>query len=72
MMKSRSKLRDPGIFLTTVLVLYSVLVFAWWPKEIYWLGVSLVAWLMFLGLFLWFILGVIYVIWIEKIEDKQQ
>lgn len=68
-MGQKSKLRNPGIFLTIVLVLYSVFVFAWWPKDIYWLGVTLVGWLMFLGLFLWFLLGVIYVIWIEK-RDK--
>lgn len=71
-MEKRSKLKDPGIFLTGILVLYSVFVFAWWPKNIYWLGVSLVAWLMFFGLFLWFFLGVIYVVRIEQIEREQK
>lgn len=63
-----NKLKDPGIILTVALVIYALLVFVWWPVDTYWLGVSLVGWLMFFGLFYWFILGVIYVVWIEKKE----
>lgn len=66
-MKS-NKLKDPGIILTVALVIYALLVFVWWPLDTYWLGVSLVGWLMFFGLFYWFILGVIYVFWIETKE----
>lgn len=66
-MKS-NKLKDPGIILTVALVIYALLVFVWWPVDTYWLGVSLVGWLMFFGLFYWFILGVIYVFWIETKE----
>lgn len=67
MMKS-NKLKDPGIILTVALIIYALLVFVWWPADTYWLGVSLVGWLMFFGLFYWFILGVIYVFWIETKE----
>lgn len=63
-----NKLKDPGIILTVALVIYALLVFVWWPADTYWLGVSLVGWLMFFGLFYWFILGVIYVFWIETKE----
>lgn len=63
-----NKLKDPGIILTVALIIYALLVFVWWPVDTYWLGVSLVGWLMFFGLFYWFILGVIYVVWIEKKE----
>lgn len=66
-MKS-NKLKDPGIILTVALIIYALLVFVWWPVDTYWLGVSLVGWLMFFGLFYWFILGVIYVFWIETKE----
>jgi len=71
-MEKWSKLKDPGIFLTVLLALYSVFVFAWWPTDIYWAGVSLVGWLMFIGLFFWLLLGIIYVVWIERIDEEQK
>lgn len=40
------------------------------PAEVYVYGISLVGWLMFAGLFFWFLLAIVYVIWIEKIEDR--
>ncbi|RYG71433.1 hypothetical protein EU245_14105 [Lentibacillus lipolyticus] len=69
-MASRSKFLDPGLILTVVLVIYAAFVFIWWPTDIYWLGISLVGWLMFVGLFFWFGLGIIYALWIERIEGK--
>ncbi|WP_188207247.1 hypothetical protein [Alkalibacillus aidingensis] len=71
-MTSRSKLKDPGLILTVVLVLYAVLVFGWWPADVYMAGISLVGWLMFIGLFFWFLLAIVYVVWIEKVEEEQQ
>ncbi|SFA85072.1 hypothetical protein SAMN04488072_102310 [Lentibacillus halodurans] len=69
-MASRSKFQDPGLILTVVLVMYSAFVFVWWPTDIYWLGISLVGWFMFIGLFFWFLLAIVYVLWIENIERK--
>lgn len=67
-MAQRSKFKDPGLFATLVIIIYSALVFGWWPVDIYLAGISLVAWLMLFGLFIWFILTVAYVYWIESIE----
>lgn len=67
-MAQRSKFKDPGLIATVVIIIYSTFVFAWWPTDIYLAGISLVAWLMFLGLFIWFLLTVAYVYWIERIE----
>jgi len=36
------------------------------------LGISLVAWLMFIGLFFWFLLAIVYSVWIEKIESSSE
>ncbi|MFS0671576.1 hypothetical protein [Ornithinibacillus sp. 179-J 7C1 HS] len=69
-MASRSKFKDPGLILTIVLVLYASFVFIWWPTEIYVGGISLVGWLMFIGLFFWFLLAIIYCLWIEKLEKE--
>ncbi|WP_462422007.1 hypothetical protein [Salinicoccus sp. Marseille-QA3877] len=67
-MAQRSKFKDPGLFATLIIIIYSAFVFGWWPVDIYVAGISLVAWLMFFGLFIWFILTVAYVVWIERIE----
>ncbi|GEL78175.1 hypothetical protein [Tenuibacillus multivorans] len=69
-MATRSKLKDPGLMLTVVMVMYAALVFVWWPVDTYFKGISLVGWLMFIGLFIWLLLGVIYVLWIEKLEEE--
>ncbi|SDK96125.1 hypothetical protein [Lacicoccus qingdaonensis] len=71
-MAQKSKFKDPGLILTVVVFIYSVFVWAWWPTDIHIAGVSLVAWLMFIGIFIWFALAVIYVVWVEKIEGKQK
>ncbi|WP_020007107.1 hypothetical protein [Salinicoccus albus] len=70
-MAKRSKLKDPGLLMVLILAVYSAFVFAWWPMEIYLAGISLVAWLMFFGLFIWFTLTVIYTVWIERIEKNE-
>lgn len=67
---SRSKFQDPGFILTIILVIYAAVVFIWWPTDIYMLGISLVAWLMFFGLLFWFLLAIIYTVWIERIESS--
>jgi len=67
-MAQRSKFKDPGLFAILIIIIYSAFVFGWWPVDIYVAGISLVAWLMFFGLFIWFILTVAYVVWIERIE----
>jgi len=66
-----SKLKDPGIYLTVVLIAYTALVFVWWPTDIYFLGFTLVLWLMFIGLFVWFALCIVYVNLIKKQEEKR-
>lgn len=70
-MSNKPKWKDPGIVLTIIMSLYAKVVFFWWPTDIYWLGVSLIGWLMFFGLFIWMVLGFIYVFWVEKL-DKQK
>lgn len=69
-MRSKSKFSDPGIILVGVLILVSAVVLIWWPTDIYWLGISLAGWLMFFSYFIWFILAVAYVYWIEKKEKE--
>lgn len=69
-MAQRSKFKDPGLFMTLIIIIYATLVFAWWPTDIFLAGISLVAWLMFFGLFLWFLITVVYVVWIERIEKS--
>lgn len=70
-MAGKSKLKDPGLLMVLILAIYSTFVFAWWPAEIYLAGISLIAWLMFCGLFIWFSLTVIYTVWIERIEKNE-
>lgn len=67
-MAKRSKLKDPGLLMVAILVIYSAFVWAWWPTDIYIAEISLVAWLMLFGLAIWFSLTVIYTLWVEKIE----
>lgn len=69
-MRSKSKFSDPGIILVGVLIFVSAVVLIWWPTDIYWLGISLAGWLMFFSYFIWFILAVAYVYWIEKKEKE--
>ena len=69
-MRGKSKLRDPGIILCSVLVLVAAFVLIWWPKDIYVKGISLAGWLMFSSYFVWLAIGVIYIFWIEKWEKK--
>lgn len=71
-MKTKSKLSDPGIILVTVLLLISAIVLIWWPKDVHWMGISLVAWLMFFCYFIWFALAITYVVWVEKKEKGQR
>ncbi|SDJ13594.1 hypothetical protein [Natribacillus halophilus] len=53
-----------------MLIAVIVLVFAWWPTDIYFYEISLVGWLMFGSLFIWLLLTIIYVRWMESIEDE--
>ncbi|MBP2079253.1 hypothetical protein [Oceanobacillus polygoni] len=67
-MRSKSKLKDPGIILLVVFIFLAAIVLVWWPTDIYWMGISLAGWLMFFSYFVWFLLAVAYVYWIEKVE----
>lgn len=66
------KLKDPGIILLAVLVAVSAIVLIWWPTDIYLMGISLAGWLMFTTYFIWFLLAVAYVVWIEKVEKEKE
>ncbi|MFA1818795.1 hypothetical protein ACDX78_01110 [Virgibacillus oceani] len=66
------KLKDPGIILLVVLVAVSAIVLIWWPTDIYLMGISLAGWLMFSTYFIWFLLAVVYVLWIEKVEKEKE
>jgi len=63
--------REPGLILAGVLVAYAAVVFAWWPSDIVIGGLSLVAWLMIVGLVLWVALGFIYCFWVERLERQE-
>ncbi len=71
-MKSNSRIKDPGIILTIVLVFVSLFVLIWWPTDIYLMGISLAGWLMFSTYFNWFLLAAIYVLWIEKKDENNE
>lgn len=63
--------REPGLILTGVLVAYAALVFAWWPVDTMINGISLVAWLMIVGIVLWVVLGFLYCFWVERLERRE-
>jgi hypothetical protein len=65
---TKSKWKDPGIIMTGILVFISAIVWIWWPADTYMMGISLVAWLMFFCFFIWLLLTIIHVVWVEKIE----
>ncbi|MBO1001784.1 hypothetical protein [Pseudogracilibacillus auburnensis] len=69
-MQGKSKWKDPGIILCGVLLLVAAIVLIWWPKDVYIMGISLAGWLMFSTYFIWLLIGVIYIFWIEKWEKK--
>lgn len=63
--------REPGLILAAVLVAYAAVVFVWWPSDTMISGLSLVAWLMIVGLVLWVALGFIYCFWVERLERQE-
>lgn len=63
--------REPGLVLTTAMIAYAALVFAWWPTDTMISGISLVAWLMLIGIVLWVALGFIYCFWVERLEREE-
>ncbi|MEI3599302.1 MULTISPECIES: hypothetical protein [unclassified Oceanobacillus] len=67
-----SKLKDPGIILLYVLVAVVAIVLIWWPTDIYLLGISLAGWLMFSTYLIWFLLAIIYVLWIERVQKENE
>lgn len=69
--KQTSKLLNPGIILTGVLLAVAAFVLIWWPADIYFIGISLAGWLMFFSAFVWFIISVIYIVWIERLEKQK-
>ncbi|TRM12109.1 hypothetical protein FH966_10670 [Lentibacillus cibarius] len=70
-MNSKSRLLDPGIILVATLLFFAAIVLIWWPTDIYLMGISLAGWLMFGSYVIWFLLALIYVVWVEKKEDKK-
>ena len=70
MEKKRSVLSDPGIILLGVLLLMSAIIWVWWPTDTYWNGVSIIAWLMFGTIPVSVALTGIYVVWMERLEQK--
>ncbi|MEI3614384.1 hypothetical protein [Pseudogracilibacillus sp. SO30301A] len=67
-----SKLKDPGIILLYVLVAVVAIVLIWWPTDIYLLGISLAGWLMFSTYLIWFLLAIVYVLWIERVQKEKE
>ena len=64
--------REPGLILTAAMIAYAALVFAWWPTSTMIGGISLVAWLMLIGIVLWVALGFIYCFWVERLESEEE
>ncbi|MFK5583763.1 MULTISPECIES: hypothetical protein [unclassified Serinicoccus] len=60
--------QEPGLVLTAVLLAYSALVFAWWPTDTEIAGVSLVTWLMLVGIIAWVVIGFVYCWWTERLD----
>jgi hypothetical protein len=60
--------REPGLVLTAVLLAYSALVFTWWPTDTMVGGVSLVTWLMLVGIIGWVMIGFVYCWWTERLD----
>lgn len=68
----RRRLRnEPGLVSFVVVILYSVLVWSWWPADVYIGQVSLVVPLMGLGVALWVALSFVFVFWVEQLESKE-
>lgn len=63
--------REPGLVLTIPMFAYAALVFAWWPTDTMISGISLVAWLMLIGIVLWVALGFIFCFWVERLEREE-
>ena len=68
----RTLIREPGLILTTAMIAYAALVFAWWPANTTIGGISLVAWLMLIGIVLWVAMGFIYCFWVERLEREEE
>ncbi|WP_022924501.1 hypothetical protein [Serinicoccus marinus] len=62
--------REPGLVMFALVVLYSALVWAWWPAERLVGGVSMVVVLMAVGGVLWVVLTVVFVRWVERLERE--
>lgn len=62
--------REPGLVMFAVVVLYSALVWAWWPADRMVGGVSMVVLLMAIGSALWIALTVVFVVWVERLERE--
>lgn len=54
------------------MIAYATLVFAWWPTDTTIGGISLVAWLMLIGIVFWVALGFIYCFWVERLEREER
>ncbi|WP_347861145.1 hypothetical protein U0355_10660 [Salimicrobium sp. PL1-032A] len=68
---TKQKWKDPGIVMVVLLSLISLVVWIWWPADVFIGGLSLAGWLMFFCFFIWLILTITYVIWMERIEKKR-
>ena len=59
-------LRNPAIIMTIVLIVESIILFGWWPKDVKINNVSLVNYLMLIYMVLGIIQCFIYDRWIDK------
>lgn len=69
-LSARNIWRNPGILLLIVLLSMCALIFVWWPADVYFAEISLVAWLMLLTLPISVGLTGIYVLWMEHREKR--
>lgn len=68
----RRIITDPGMIFLAVLLLMCAVIFVWWPTDIYFAEVSLVAWLMLATLPVSVLLTGCYVFWKERREKSFQ
>lgn len=62
---------EPGLISFVVVILYSVVVWTWWPADVFIGRISLVIPLMALGVALWVALSFVFVFWVERLESKE-
>ena len=68
--RGERSVKNPGVVLAIIFFALLALVFLTWPQRP-WGGMALVGWLLLALPFVYFILGVIYILWMRRWERKR-